>query len=293
MTIQTNDPSRRNRGAIGVWATLRRALQTFLKIDGTQRAGAFAHFAFFSLFPSIILLVATASIVVDRQRAAQEIVAFIDSYLPIGPDKESYIFGTIEGVIAARGNASLVATILLCWAAMRFLATMIRATNRAWGTEIRSWWRLPLKSLALLAIVVISVPIGVLATVWMKESALADVAQEGAPGAFSAVLSVLAPLALLFGALTLFYKFAPRRSTSLSEVWAAALFTTALLAAAELLFKLYLEHFATLNAVYGALGGITALLMWIYLSGVIFIFGACLCAAHSTEIAGHAEVPGT
>ncbi len=36
-----------------------------------------------------------------------------------------------------------------------------------------------------------------------------------------------------------------------------------------------------LNAIYGAFGGIMALLLWICLSGCIFIFGACLCAAQA------------
>ena len=48
---------------------------------------------------------------------------------------------------------------------------------------------------------------------------------------------------------------------------------------AESLFLIYLKDLATLNAVYGAFGGIMALLLWIYQSGCIFIFGACLCAA--------------
>ncbi|MGZ9124416.1 MAG: YhjD/YihY/BrkB family envelope integrity protein [Candidatus Binatia bacterium] len=38
-----------------------------------------------------------------------------------------------------------------------------------------------------------------------------------------------------------------------------------------------------MNAVYGALGGVMALLLWIYLFGCIFIFGACLCAAQAEE----------
>jgi uncharacterized BrkB/YihY/UPF0761 family membrane protein len=42
-----------------------------------------------------------------------------------------------------------------------------------------------------------------------------------------------------------------------------------------------MNHFATLNAVYGAFGGIMALLLWIYVSGCIFIFGACLCAGQA------------
>jgi len=36
-----------------------------------------------------------------------------------------------------------------------------------------------------------------------------------------------------------------------------------------------------LNAVYGAFGGIMALVLLIYLCGCIVIFGACLCAAQA------------
>jgi Ca2+-transporting ATPase len=66
-----------------------------------------------------------------------------------------------------------------------------------------------------------------------------------------------------------------------AQVWLAALCTTALLQAAETLFVIYLKNFATLNAIYGTFGGIMALLLWIYISGCIFIFGACLCAAQA------------
>jgi Ca2+-transporting ATPase len=64
-------------------------------------------------------------------------------------------------------------------------------------------------------------------------------------------------------------------------VWVAAACATALLQATQSLFVVYLKHFATLNAVYGVFGGIMALLLWIYLSGCGFIFGACLCAAQA------------
>jgi Ca2+-transporting ATPase len=45
-----------------------------------------------------------------------------------------------------------------------------------------------------------------------------------------------------------------------------------------------LEDFARLNAAYGAFGGIMALLLWIYLSGCVFIFGACLCAGQAETL---------
>ena len=92
------------------------------------------------------------------------------------------------------------------------------------------------------------------------------------------------PLLVVFFSLSLFYRLAPRRPTRFAEVWVAALCATVLLRAGESLFVIYLEHFATLNAVYGALGGIMALLMWIYFSGCVFIFGACLCAGQAATL---------
>ena len=102
--------------------------------------------------------------------------------------------------------------------------------------------------------------------------------------------SFFIPLLVVFSGLSLFYRLAPRRPTRFAEVWAAALCATVLLRASESLFVIYLKDFATLNAVYGAFGGFMALLLWIYLSGCIFIFGACLCAGQAEA---HSQQPGT
>jgi YihY family inner membrane protein len=69
---------------------------------------------------------------------------------------------------------------------------------------------------------------------------------------------------------------APSRPTRFAEVWAAALFDTICLRAAETLFVIYLKDFTSLNAVYSACGRIIALLLWIYVSGCVFILDACL-----------------
>ncbi|MBN1128272.1 MAG: YihY/virulence factor BrkB family protein [Chitinispirillaceae bacterium] len=84
---------------------------------------------------------------------------------------------------------------------------------------------------------------------------------------------------VVFVGLSLFYRLTPHRPMRFAEVWVAALCATVLLQVCESLFVVYLKNFATLNAIYGTFGGIMALLLWIYLSGCIFIFGACLGAA--------------
>jgi YihY family inner membrane protein len=257
------------------------AAKKFSRIDGAQWAAAFAHYAFFSLFPLIVLLIAIASVFIGRARAGTEIIANIETYIPIGGERQSYIFDTIAGVAKARGKAGVVAFLMLGWAAMGFFATLIRATNRAWGAEAHRWWRLPLKSLALLVIMVSAVVLGIAVPLLAKiaEDWLVPVSDFGSW--VYALGRLFVPLLAVFLSLSYFYRLAPRRTTSFAEVWVAALCATALLRVAESLFAIYLKHFATLNAVYGAFGGIRALLLWIYLSGCIFIFGACLCAAQA------------
>lgn len=264
-----------------IWAVCCLGMKTFSQIDGTQWAGAFAFNAFFSLFPLILLLVTIASAFIDRDRAGREVIAYVESYIPISGEMQTYIFDTIGGVVKERGPAGAVASLILAWVALQCFTTLICATNRAWNIPVHNWWRLPLKSLTLLGITTGAVLLGMAVTVVIKMAQgwllpVKDVTSWiYVPGSF------FIPLALVFLSLSLFYKLAPRRPTLFREVWPAALCATVLLQAAETLFVIYLKYFATLNAVYGAFGGLMALLLWIYVSGCIFVFGACLCAAQA------------
>jgi YihY family inner membrane protein len=265
--------------ARGAWAMLVHAMKNFIRMDGAMRAAAIAHYAFFSLFPLIILFVSVASVFVDRDRATAQIISFVQTIIPIADEKQRYIVDAVAGVVKARRQASVFAFLLLGWAALRFVATLIRATNRAWGAELHAWWRLPFKSLAFLTVIIAAAPLGLVAPMLIKISKSWLIELLGVSTWIYVGLSYVIPSLILFVGLTLFYVLAPRQHARWIEVWPAALCATLLLLATEGTFGFYLKHFATLNAVYGALGGILALLLWIYVSGCIFIFGACLCAA--------------
>lgn len=264
-----------------VWGILCLAVNKFLKIDGAAWAGTFAFNAFFSLFPLMILLVTIASVVIDRDRAGQEIIAYLESYVPISGEMQRYIFDTIAGVVKARGPAGATAILILVWSALQCFTTLICATNRAWGTAGYNWWRLPLKSLGLLGITTCAVLIGMAVPVLMKMATGTLFSMLDLVSCAYGLGNFVIPSLVVFFGLTLFYWFAPRRPTRFSDVWASALCTTVLLRACEWLFVIYLKDFAALNAVYGVFGGIIALLLWIYVSGCAVIFGACLCAGQS------------
>ena len=275
MLTQIDQRTRRVR------ALLMFAAKKFLRIDGAQWAGAFAFHAFFSLFPVIVLFVTIASVLIDRDRAGKEVIAYMESYVPMSGEMQRHVFHTISGVITARKQAGTVAFLILVWVALQCFTTLISATNRAWGAEAYNWWRVPLKSIALYGITAGAILIGMAAPVLAKMANERLFPVNDLHSLFYALGNFVIPPLVVFLSLNLFYKLAPHQPTRFAEVWAAALCATVLLQAADSLFVIYLKNFATLNAVYGAFGGIMALLLWIYISGCIFIFGACLCSAQA------------
>jgi Ca2+-transporting ATPase len=160
-------PNRLDQNTRRVRAILCLAVKKFLRIDGAQWAGAFAFNAFFSLFPLMVLLVTIASFFVDGDRAGKEVIAYMEGSVPISGEMQRNIFATIAGVIKARGQAGAVAFLILIWAALQCFTTLIYATNRAWDTAVYNWWRLPLKSLALLGITAGAVLLGMAVPVLM------------------------------------------------------------------------------------------------------------------------------
>jgi len=274
-----NLPSQLDKWTRWVWAVLRLAVTKFIRIDGIAWAGAFAFNAFYALFPLTVLLVTITAFFVDREMAGEKVIAYMENYVPISGNMQQHIFDTIGGVIMARQQAGAIVLFILVWIALQCFTTLISATNRAWGAETHNIWRLPLKGLALFGLTAGTVLLGMAAPVIVKIAREWYFPVRDFHSWAYVLGSFVIPLLVVFLTLNLFYRLAPSRPTRLAEVWAAALGATVLLLVADSLFVIYLRNFAKLNAVYGAFGGIMALLLWIYLSGCIFIFGACLCAA--------------
>jgi YihY family inner membrane protein len=280
-TAPLSRPGTLDQKTRNIWAIFWLAIKKYFQIDGTQWAGAFAFNAVFSLFPLIVLFVTIASTLVDQDRAGKEIIAFMQNYIPISDKMQAHIFDIIAGVVKERGRVGAVAFLILVWGALQCFTSLISATNRAWCAEVHNWWRLPLKSLMLLGITEGAVLLGMTMPVLVRIARRWLFTENDIRFWVDALGSFFIPILFVFLGLGLFYKLAPRSPTKFAQVWAAALCATILLRATGSLFVIYLKDFATLNAIYGAFGGIMALLLWIYLSGCILIFGACLCAAQA------------
>ncbi|MFN6953047.1 MAG: YihY/virulence factor BrkB family protein [Albidovulum sp.] len=85
--------------------------------------------------------------------------------------------------------------------------------------------------------------------------------------------------AVLYVVLGLFYRWGPTsESRSHRHSWVSpGAFVAALLwVAASIAFSVYLAYFGAYNRLYGSIGAVIALLMWLYISAYIVLFGAVL-----------------
>ncbi|MDQ3623429.1 MAG: YihY/virulence factor BrkB family protein [Verrucomicrobiota bacterium] len=271
------------------WAVLFRAGVKYDETDAEQCAASFAYYAFFALFPLMVLLITIGTHFLGNQEAAakkitEEITAqTIKKYIPVDAATSEIMVRTVDNVVASRGRAGFIAFLVLSWSALRFFQSLVRGVNRAWGTKEYSWWRLPIKNLFMAGILASALFLGIVLPAILNQVASVakwwlGIDEVFVNNVFNLFLLVLPPLVLLYG-FTMFFIFAPRRRTTLREVWWPAVFTTLGLDVLMRLFTLYTTRFADFQSLYGTFGSVIAVLLWIYLSGSIIIFGACLAAA--------------
>ena len=278
----------------GMLALFWRATLKYNQTDAGQRAASFAYYAFFALFPLAMLLITLGIIFFSKgsgdaassAEITQTIISQLKGYLPDVPWLRGEFVRALEEIWRSRQKAGLLSFGVLVWSALQFFQSLIQAVNRAWGTSELAWWRLPAKNLLMLGIVGSALLFGVLMpAIWDQVIAVfrQNTPAHGLEAEFLwnafRLARALAPSVVLFYGLSMFYKVAPQRQTTFQEVWGAALFVTVALNALQILFSVYSRALIKGSAFYGVFGGVMLLLLWIYLSGALVIFGGCLSAS--------------
>jgi membrane protein len=99
---------------------------------------------------------------------------------------------------------------------------------------------------------------------------------EGFKGGVSLVASAARYLAA-FGGIVLgtamLYRFGPDYPSKLRNVWPGAILATILWGATTMGFGWYVRNIANYNVLYGTVGAVAALLVWMYLLSIIALIG--------------------
>ena len=259
---------------------------TFSEIDGEQRAAAFAYYALFSLFPFFALLLTAGSSFFD----SQTVIHTVEKFFPIGPDEQKLVWKTVGMLERSRGSVGLVSFLILVWSSLKFFQALVRGVNRAWHMVEIPWWQLPLKNLLMIAVVTSALLIGLVAPTVLQAAKktllfFGDFVKSHVPGLNIDLIGGIFEWSryaisggVLFYSFTLLYMLAPRELVRFKQVWFPALIVTLALHAFQNAFVNYLPRFVNYNAIYGTVGVLMLLLLWVYIAGIAIILGACLCA---------------
>lgn len=106
----------------------------------------------------------------------------------------------------------------------------------------------------------------------------------GAQTIFNVIWSLLRfgiPFALMLITFNLMYTYLPNKKLKFNNIIVGSIFSTVGWVATSLLFSFYVNGFANYEKVYGSLGGVIALIIWLYISTLIILLGGELNAISS------------
>ena len=228
-------------------------------------------------------------------------MATIHRFVPIGEDQQALLWTMVQGLEKARGSVSIFSILILTWASLRFFHSLVLSINHAWGTRRLPWWQMPVKNLLMILAMSGALLLGTVVPAVLQGVARLLQSLEGMITEHFPMFNVAHALAVVDfsryvgGTMVLFYCFtvlfmlAPRHKIRFVQIWIPALLVAILLQVGQAFFVNIVPKLINYNAIYGTMGSMMFLLLWVYVAGVIIIGGGCLCAAMA-HLQGHAYI---
>lgn len=261
------------------WSILKGLLHRIGSANLSLVAAGGAFFSMLSLFPGLAAVIALLGFVTDPAIVDQQIAILAD-FVP--EDAFALIHDQISRLAATNsstlGWTTAISTGTALWSARLGTDALIRALNAVQGTPTRGGVRGAVAALLITLALILVVIIAALAMVVMPV-VLAFLPLGAFTGfALDAGRWFVALIVILSGIWVL-YRFAPTgpgarvRWLNLGAVLAVLVW-----AAASWGFSYYLQNFGAYNEVYGSIGAVIALLMFLYITIFVVLLGGALNA---------------
>ena len=274
-----------------LWDVLKEASREWVADRSTRRGAALAYYTVFSLAPILMLAIAIAGLFFGEEAARGEIVAQISGL--IGPEGARAIQAMIEN--AAEPGAGVIAVAIgfgtLLVGATSALAELKEDLDEIWDApseKVTGFWYFIRKRLLSIGMIL---ALGFLLLVSLGFSAiLSGLAKlfdaRGAAGPLLVGLeglNFLMSFALVSALFAMIYKILPAVRISWRDVVTGAVVTALLFNVGKFLIGMYLGNSAVTSS-YGAAGSLILILVWVYYSAQIFLFGAEFTKAYAFRV---------
>jgi membrane protein len=274
----------KNRSFKACWSWIQDPIVQWSQDHCVMFSAAIAFFAAFSLAPTLVIIIAVASIFFGADAV------------------QGRLFGEIAGVVGADAAHGLEAIVANAWHADIATSTAIvsgigvligaSATFSSLHTALNVIWPAPITStresiLAILRVRAISfglvIGAALLIVALLVLDALVVLVGEWVLGTSgpSFLIAALAQRAIslwmMILAFSVLLKFLPSSRMQWRDAALGALTAALLFECGKRLFAFYLQHASMVNT-FGAAGSLAIILMWLYYSAAVFLLGAEVAA---------------
>ena len=269
------------------WTILKETVQGFFDDDSFSYASSIAFSTIFSLPAILIIALTIGSAFYERNIVQDELINQVGRLIGRETSKE------VESILlqAAIDNTSIwakaVGVVTLIISATTVFMSLQSSLNKIWGIKPkpqRGWLKYIINRLLSLAMVIsfgfvllVSLIIDTILVVFQN---MLTRIMEGFTLYLVTALNLVISLAFVTIIFGLLFKILPDARIRWRHVWVGSLITTLLFTLGKYLIGFYLGN-STFNSAYGAAGSLVIILLWVYYSTVIFLFGAELTQVYA------------
>ena len=263
------------------WQLLRQVTSAWIDDYVPSMGAALAYYTMFSLAPLLLIVISVAGLVFGEEAARGGIETQLNSLM--GERGAIAVQGLLASVSepAEGAAATVLGVLLLLIGATTVFGELQDSLDRIWRVPARAGSGSGLIGLlrARLLSFGMILAIGFLLMVSLVVSAtLSSVGRWWSPvfGEWETVAALAnagGSFALVAALFALIYKIMPRVRVDWKDVWIGAAFTAVLFTLGKSLIGLYVARSGVVSG-FGAAGSLVVVLVWVYYSAQIFLFGA-------------------
>ena len=241
-----------------------------------MRAAAFSYNFFLALFPAIIVFF-TIIPYIPIAGFQDQLLQLMEDFIP------SKAYAAVEETLfdivkRPRGGLLSVGFIMAVYFATNGIHSLIEAFNQTRHTiETRSWLKQRLISLVLVfilsSLVILAIVLITLGPVAIQFLVKHDMLHDS----FSYYLLVagkwIISTAMLFFAFSFLYYLAPAAESRFRFISAGSTLSTALTILASVGFNFYVNSISRYNTLYGSIGTLIIIMVWIFFNAMIVLIG--------------------
>jgi membrane protein len=262
------------------WQFLKDVVGQWIDDEPFVLASSLSYYTLFSLAPLLVIAIALAGLFFGQEAAQNQIVETIGGM--IGTESAQSIQGMIENASSKPATgiiSTLLGAVTLLIGAGGVVGQLQTSLNKIWGVEPKpgqSIWIFIRQRFISFAMVL---AVGFLLLVSLVVSALLTAFSQligsliGGAALVGHLLDIVVSFAFVTLLFAMIYKFVPDAKIQWKDVWVGAALTAILFTIGKSAIGLYLGSSGVASA-YGAAGSLVTILLWVFYSSLIFLFGA-------------------